>query len=161
METVRYCIDTNVLIEPWRKYYSYSICPDYWDIIDQLGQEEIIFCTEEVAREIQKSDDDLTNWLKERSFLIRPINESVQSYLIDILSKFPRLVDTSKRRSMADPWVIAHAMAEDAVVVTKEFATDSLKKVKMPDVCKYYDIRCIDDHQLVLELGIKFNANRH
>jgi hypothetical protein len=30
------------------------------------------------------------------------------------------LVDNTKKRSLADPWVIAHAINENATVVTKE-----------------------------------------
>ncbi|NPV60148.1 MAG: DUF4411 family protein [Actinobacteria bacterium] len=74
-----------------------------------------------------------------------------------ILNNFPMLVDTTRDRSTADPWVIAHAITEKAVVVTKEsFAP---RKIKIPDVCKALSVECIDDHQLVKELGIRFTAS--
>jgi len=30
-----YCIDANVLIQSWQKYYSPDLCPDYWDILNE------------------------------------------------------------------------------------------------------------------------------
>ncbi|MGM0531632.1 MAG: DUF4411 family protein [Bacteroidota bacterium] len=28
---VKYCLDANVLIQAWQKYYSPDICPGYWE----------------------------------------------------------------------------------------------------------------------------------
>ncbi len=61
-----YCLDTNVFIEPWNKYYSMSLCPDYWELIDSLAKEGVLFCTEEVCREIEKVDDGLNDWVHAR-----------------------------------------------------------------------------------------------
>lgn len=55
----RYSLDTSVLIEPWNRYYSIGMCPDYWDIIDGLAREDTVFCTKEVRKEISRIDDDL------------------------------------------------------------------------------------------------------
>ena len=53
----RYCLDTNVFIEGWNKYYSMGLCPGYWDILDKLAQEDLVFAPIEVKREIEKTDD--------------------------------------------------------------------------------------------------------
>ena len=60
----KYCLDANVLIEAWQKYYSPKFCPDYWDVINKLGTEKKIFIPNEVAEEIIRTDDDLATWLK-------------------------------------------------------------------------------------------------
>jgi len=46
------------------------------------------------------------------------------------------LVDSKKGRSLADPWVIAHAIKENAIVVTKEEKITALNstKIKIPNV---------------------------
>ena len=54
-----YCIDANVLIQAWQKYYSPKFCPDYWNVLDELGKENKIFICEEVYGEIKKTEDDL------------------------------------------------------------------------------------------------------
>lgn len=57
---------------------------------------------------------------------------------------------------MADAWVIAHAMAEGATVVTKEgFAP---RRVKIPDVCNALGVRCVDDFTFLREVGVRFSA---
>lgn len=155
-----FCLDSNALIEPWNKYYSPKIS-NYFDILEQLIDEERIFCTEEVAQEIKKGDDHLYKWLKKNeSKFVKGINSDVQTKVRQILLQFPNLIDSRKQRSMADPWVIAHAWSVNAVIVTKEYPTDSIKKkCKIPDVCRYFDIGCMDDWQFISKLGITFQAS--
>ncbi len=155
-----YCLDSNALIEPWNKYYSPKIS-NYFDILESLIIENRIFCTEEVAQEIKKGDDLLYKWLKKNeSNFVKSIDSDVQKKVRIILSQFPNLIDSKKQRSMADPWVIAHAWSLNAVVVTKEYPTDNVKKnCKIPDVCKYYNICYMDDWQFISELGITFVAS--
>ncbi|MBN2269795.1 MAG: DUF4411 family protein [Sedimentisphaerales bacterium] len=151
-----YCLDTSALIQPWNTYYSVDICPEYWQVLEDLANKGVVFCTQEVKREIEKQDDGLHAWAKERPFLFREISEQVQVNLRNILSTHKELIDDKKDRSMADAWVVAHAMAEKAVVVTKEgFAP---RKIKIPDVCHAYNIPCIDDIQFVREIGLKLSA---
>lgn len=155
-----YCLDTNALIQPWTKYYSMIVCPSYWEILDRLAQDQIVFCTSEVGREIEKVDDGLYAWVKQRPYLIRDVDAQVMTHLRNILQDYPRLVDTRKSRSMADPWVIAHAIAEKAVVVTKEEPSNGKSnRVKIPDVCQHLGIRWINDYRFVEELGIRFTAS--
>lgn len=155
---MKYCLDTNALIQPWNSYYSMKLCPDYWSILDQLAHRKLIFCTTEVHREISRIDDELSKWIKLRSHLFRDVSDGVQQRLREVLQKFPRLVDSTKDRSMADPWVIAHALAENATVVTKERASESPKRIKIPDVCDHFGVRWINDFQFVTEIGIRFSA---
>ena len=37
-EKVVYCIDANILIQAWQKYYSPEICPSYWEVLNDLGK---------------------------------------------------------------------------------------------------------------------------
>lgn len=159
----RYCLDTNVLIQAWTKYYSPNHCPDYWSILNDLGKNDIIFIPESVFEEIEKISDNLLAWLKNSSIPILKINEPVTNYLSEIYKKDPLhkyLVDNTKARSLADPWVIAHAMNEKAVVVTKEekITVPNSKKIKIPNVCDNMGVRWINDFQLVSELNIKFSC---
>jgi Domain of unknown function (DUF4411) len=59
-----------------------------------------------------------------------------------ILKTHGRLVDNKKHRSVADPWVIAHAQVEGAIVVTEEQESNG-KSPKIPDVCSALGILCI------------------
>jgi len=73
----KYCLDANVLIQAWQKYYNPKFCSQYWDILNQLGKEERIFIPQMVYDEIMKTDDDLSRWLKSSQIPIRKITEAV------------------------------------------------------------------------------------
>ena len=151
----KYCLDTGVFIEPWNKYYSPKFTKGYWNILIQLAKKEIIFSPAEVKREIEKIDDGLSQWVKGKEFFKEP-NNDVQIYLKKIMKLYPHLIDSKKGRSIADPWVIAHASIENALVVTTE--QKAPRKVKIPDVCEKENISCIGIHDFVQEMKIEFTA---
>jgi hypothetical protein len=74
--------------------------------------------------------------------------------------KHKYLVDNTKQRSLADPWVIAHAIKEKAIVVTKEEKVTALNsnRIKIPNVCDNMGIRWLNDFQLIEELNLKFSC---
>jgi hypothetical protein len=81
-----------------------------------------------------RKDDELFKWCKERKDdLFIEIDSDVQTEVARIMKKYPRLVDTVKGRSGADPFVIALASVVDPkmVVITEEHPG----KTKIPDVC--------------------------
>lgn len=70
--------------------------------------------SEMVYDEIVRTDDGLSKWLKSSEISIRKIDERVTKCLKDIYFADPNhkfLVDNTKARSLADPWVIAHGKA--------------------------------------------------
>jgi len=158
-----FCIDTNVLIQAWQKYYSPDFCPDYWDILNKLGTQGKIFIPEVVFDEINQTEDNLFEWLKKSNIPIKTINEQVSKCLQDIYAKdelHKCLVDNTKARSLADPWVIAHAINEQAIVVTKEEKVTAVnsRRIKIPNVCDNMGVACINDFELIRRLNIKFNC---
>lgn len=156
MNTKTYCLDTGALIQPWNKYYSPELCPEYWEIVDELAKDGTVFCTIEVKRELEKIDDGLSEWTKKRDYLFREITDEVNTNMLRIMESHGELVDNKKGRSLADPWVVAHALAENATVVTSEGPAP--KKIKIPDVCKAYGVPWIPEYQFAGEIGMKFTA---
>jgi len=159
----KYCLDANVLIQAWQKYYNPKFCPDYWEVLIELGKQDRIFIPELVFEEITRTEDNLSKWLKSSKILIEKISEPVTKCLKTIYLTNPmhkNLVDNTKARSLADPWVIAHAINENAIVVTKEEKVTALssKRIKIPNVCDNMGIKWINDFQFIDEIGIKFNC---
>lgn len=159
----KYCLDANVLIQAWQKYYRPAICPSYWEVLNNLGKQNRIFLPELVFEEITRTEDDLSKWLKSSEIPIEKISESVTIYLQTIYSSNPvhkNLVDNTKARSLADPWVIAHALVENATVVTKEEKVTALnsKRVKIPNVCDNMGVKWINDFDFIEEVGIMFDS---
>jgi predicted nucleic acid-binding protein len=102
----KYCLDANVLIQAWQKYYNPKFCPDYWEVLIELGNHEVIFIPEVVYEEITRTEDDLSKWLKASKIPIKKIIEPVTICLQNIYSNNPahqNLVDNTKARSLADP----------------------------------------------------------
>jgi hypothetical protein len=158
-----YCLDANVLINAWNKYYSPRFCPDYWKLLDHLGEQARIFLPQMVFEEITRTEDDLCNWLKSSKIPVHSITEPVAQCLKEIYAADPLhvyLVDNTKQRSLADPWVIAHALHEGACVVTKEEKVTAVNsaRIKIPNVCDNMKVRWINDFQFVEELGILFSC---
>ena len=158
-----YCLDANVLIQAWQKYYSPKFFPDYWKLLNHFGSIDKIFISEMVYDEIVRTEDDLAEWLKKSKIRVVKIDEPVTRCLQAIYAKNPlhiNLVDNTKARSLADPWVIAHAMNEKATIVTKEEKVTALNstKVKIPNVCENMNVRCINDFQFIEELNIQFEC---
>jgi hypothetical protein len=153
-----------VLIEAWQKYYSPVICPTYWEILNKLGRDGRIFLPKNVFEEITRTEDDLANWLKSSNIPVQAIDGNITHCLSQIYSADPShkfLVDNTRQRSLADPWVIAHAMNSSACVVTKEnleTAANS-KRIKIPNVCQNMRIRCINDFEFIRELNISFSCS--
>jgi predicted nuclease of predicted toxin-antitoxin system len=160
-EKVIYCIDANILIQAWQKYYSPEICPSYWDVLNDLGKRGVIFIPELVYEEIEKGEDNLFKWLKNSDIPIKKIDGEVTNCLKEIYVSNPThkyLVSSNGTHSKADPWVIAHAMKENAIVVTKE-TKDFFKKptkIKIPHVCDNMNVSWIDDFEFIRSLNIKF-----
>ena len=166
VNNVKYCLDANVLVQAWQKYYSPDICPEYWELLDNFGNDDKLFISALVHEEITRSEDDLSTWLKSSNIPVREITENVTKCLNNIYSTNPDhkyLVDNVKGRSLADPWVIAHAIDENAIVVTKEEKITAINKknnkIKIPDVCDNMKIKWINDFQMIRELGIRFSCN--
>ena len=159
----KYCLDANVLIQAWQKYYNPRFSPDYWNILIELGKQDKIFIPELVYEEITRTEDKLSRWLKASKIPIKKITEPVTICLQKIYSANPvhkNLVDNINGRSLADPWVIAHSIFENAIVVTKEEKITALnsKRIRIPNVCDNMDVRWINDFQFIDELDIKFKC---
>lgn len=160
----KYCLDANVLIQAWQKYYNPRFCPDYWNILIELGKRDKIFIPELVYEEIIRTEDDLTKWLKASKITIKKITEPLTICLQKIYAADPlhrNLVDNINGRSLADPWVIAHSIHENSIVVTKEEKIIALnsKRIRIPNVCDNMGVRWINDFQFIEELDIKFNCS--
>ena len=160
---IKYCLDANFFVQGWNKYYSPDFCSGYWDIIDNLGKNGIVFIPQEVMSELQKKDDNLKKWLKDKKHLEHKIDLNVQNCLKELYIADPShklLTNSEKNRSMADPWVIAHAMAQNAIVVTKEVkdTNPNSKKIKIPNVCENMNIECIDDFEFIRRMKLNFEC---
>lgn len=151
-----YCVDTSAWLDGWIRDYPPDVFPSLWERLTELIAAGLIKCSEEVYVELDKKDDGLHGWLKARKEVLVPIDRDIQRIVSELLRAHPRLVDTHRNRSQADPFVIATAEKLKAVVVTGEKPRGKMDTPKIPDVCDARDIRCIPFLEMLRELGWKF-----
>ena len=110
----------------------------------------------EVAFELERKDDEVYKWARERPDLFVPIDEAIQIEVTAILANYEKLLDTRSGRSSADAFVIALAAIHGCTVVTGEGPTHSEKRPNIPDVCDALGIRSISLTRLIREQGWKY-----
>ncbi len=147
-----YSIDSSALIHAWRRAYPRKNFPQFWRRLDELILMGRLFSSIEVYREIQKKDDELHGWCRTRSRTFLPISEELQDQVIEIMGAYPRLVDTSKGRSAADPFVVGLARLQSpSWIVLSEENPGKASSPKIPDVCKAEGLRCLRLVELIQE----------
>lgn len=153
-----YCIDSSAWLDGWVRDYPRQVFPSLWEKLAESIDAGLLKCSEEVYVELEKKDDGLHEWLKARKHVVVPIDEEIQAKVMELLGHYPRLVDTHRQRSQADPFVIATAeqLGSETVVVTGEKPRGKLDVPKIPDVCTARGIRCITFLDMLRELGWSF-----
>ena len=153
-----YSIDTSAILDGWTRYYPPDIFPGIWDKVDNLINSNCLIASVEVFIELEKKDDEVFNWAKERRHMFHPIDRQVQINVSRILSTHERLVDTRKNRSAADPFVIGLAQIYDGIVVTGEYPTNNIEKPNIPDVCISLGIPYISFLEMIRKEGWTFEG---
>lgn len=151
-----FCLDTSAWLDGWVRDYPEEVFPSLWEKLAECVASGQVRCSEEVYVELEKKDDGIHDWLKKHKQVVVPINEEIQRIVAALLTEHPRLVDTFRQRSQADPFVIATAEALGAVVVTGEKPRGKLDIPKIPDVCEQRKIPCISFLQMLRELEWRF-----
>jgi hypothetical protein len=150
----KYVIDTCSLTY-LRRVYPIEVFPSVWEKIKDLVSRGALISCEDVFEELQVQDDELTLWAKEHSKIFKPLAVKIQKQVKRILSTHSNLVDLKKKKSSADPFIVATAMVYDCTVVSEEKPSGGPHKSKIPDVCKFYGVRCITLLDMLIEQGLR------
>jgi len=150
---VIYCIDTSALIDLDRDY-SEEVFPPLWENLINLVNESRLIAAEEVKEDLKRGDDTLYNWIIQHcSQMFIPTNTEIMNQVVKITNRFSNLIDENKpSKNQADPFVIALALEvlnryshispnTKIMVITHEKFTGNLNGPKMPDICRFYDLK--------------------
>jgi hypothetical protein len=140
---VPFSLDTSGLLDAWVRHYPPDVFPTIWTELDASSKRGEILVIDEVLRELERKDDEIYKWVKQRGEMIVPIDQQIQATVVRIMASHGRLVDSRKHRSVCDPWVIGLAQTRGLTVVTAEKATGSIARPKIPDVCLALGVPCI------------------
>lgn len=134
--------------------YPIQVFPSLWRELDSMVREGHLLILDEVYEELKKADDDLTRWVEERLMHLIPLDVDIQLATRDaVLAQFPRLVDSMKGRSAADPWIIGLAIVRGGAVVTGERNDGNERRPRIPYVCQSLGVPCCSTLEFIRSQG--------
>lgn len=160
-------LDANVFIEAKNFYYRFDTFPGFWKWLDAEHARGTILSIKPICDELLSGNDELTAWIKNRRnadwFLPVDDDETQQNFtrIAAWLADQPfRDIAKSDFLNGGDPWLIAKAKSIGATVVTQEtFDARNRKKVKIPNVCRAFQVPHINTFDLIQKTGAVFTLS--
>jgi hypothetical protein len=156
-----YLLDTNVFIQAKQLHYGFDFCPAFWQWVLEQGAAGQVFSIDKVADELDAIADDLSAWAKaDAAELFRPTDArvvdqfgAVSNWVVS-QSYEPAAVNTFLQ--VADFYLVAHALAAGCVLVTHEVPANSVKKIKIPNVCAGLSIKFMTPYEMLRRERARF-----
>lgn len=156
-----YLLDANVFIQAKNLHYGLDFCPAFWDWLIEKNDAGRVFSIDKVADELAAGADELTDWMRQQNDgMFRKTDSRIAAQFGTVGAWVmgqgyePAAVNTFLQ--VADFYLIAHALAEDHVVVTHEVPADSIKRVKIPNVCAGLDLRFMTPYEMLRRERARF-----
>jgi hypothetical protein len=169
-----YLLDANTLIDAKRDYYPLARVPEFWEWLIHKGQQGRLKIPIEVYEEFSDTKDkdgqkdELASWSEQSEVkdALLFAEEAEQDLVARITygGYLPNPTDDEIIKIGRDPFLISYALKDikNRCIVTTEVAKPSKKGAnrKVPDVCKDFSIRCINNFQLLRELDFSTHWNK-
>jgi hypothetical protein len=149
-----YLLDANVFIQAKNLQYGFDFCPAFWDWLLGENAGGRVFSIEKVGDELIGGSDELAGWADARGagFFLPP-----DTRVLPALSEVSNWVSGQGYESaavntflqVADYYLVAHAKAHGMTVVTHEIASESVRKVKIPNVCIGLGIKFMTPYEML------------
>jgi len=163
-----YLLDTNIFITAAKNYYPLDFCPGFWDFLITMSLAGQVCVAQSVIDEINNGtseNDPIKEWVKNNAGDIKVIahdmriQENFGRMLTNIYTKvLPNNFSAENIENfskIADSWVIATALTHGMIVVTNEtLVGPNSTKIKIPNICAYYNISYTTPFSMLRELGI-------
>ena len=159
----KYIIDSNIFITAHRQIYPFDVAPSFWEKLAEKASSKIIII-EAVEKEILKGQDLLAEWYEKEKTNFQvlgiPDQEVIKAYqkIITSINDNKQYKQSAKEEyaSLTDSWLCAYGLAYGETIVTLEkYDSEIKKRIKIPNVCREFEIEYIDLLQFMRELGIK------
>jgi Domain of unknown function (DUF4411) len=156
-----YLLDSNVFIEAKRLHYGFDFCPAFWDWLDLKARQGVVASISKVASELVGQGDDLSEWIREREAVlcIEPTAPTLSA-----LSKVSAWATGGKFQpsavatflEVADSYLVAEALAGGHTVVTREKADNAVTRIKIPNACVAFQVKCISPYDMLRREQARF-----
>lgn len=167
----KFLIDANTLMAAARLYYAYDLLPSFWKVFGDKLKEGNVVLLDLVKNEIDKGEDELQQWVMERQHDFQYCNHvdseivskyaSVMQYIHECGLYNEKGLNSWAKNNVADPWLIATAIAKGYTIITFEQSAGPLNpknksgKVKIPDVASYFGVKVQNLYYMMRQLKIK------
>lgn len=156
-----YLLDANVFIQAKNLHYGLDFCPAFWSWLLHSNNAGLVFSIDKVADEIDAGDDDLTEWKREHgNSLFRRTNANIAAQFGRVSTWVtgqnyePAAINTFLQ--VADFYLIAHALADGHTVVTHEVPANSVRRIKIPNVCIGLGLRFMTPYEMLRRERARF-----
>ena len=154
-----YVVDTSSFIVV--SHYFPGRFPTFWTDLDALVANGSVISVSEVLKELDNrvTKPHLAAWLKKNKPLFGSPGSAETQNVAKIFSvkRFQSLLkrkDILEGKPVADPWVIARAMALNGCVVTEESTRPEV--LRIPQVCAHFKLTCINLEGMMLKEGLRY-----
>lgn len=160
----KYLLDANVLITAYRFNYPMDVVPTFWEKLLEKGKEGTFALIDFIIEEVYVKEDLLKEWVKNNLDYIEILESNdpnvINSYqlLMEYVNNNNHYKQSAKDEyaSSADSWLLAHAHANNYIIVTQETYDPNIKiRVKIPNICHKFGISYITTIDFLRETGIK------
>lgn len=158
---MKYLLDANVFIQAKNLHYGLDFCPAYWDWLVEYNEQGQLYSIEKVGDEIEAGDDELAAWARDRddNFFLAP-DAGVASRFGDVsrwaTTQGYEAAAISTFLQVADYYLVAHALAHEFTLVTHEVPSNSIRKIKIPNVCIGLGVRFMTPYEMLRREKAKF-----
>ncbi len=151
-----FTLDTGMLID-LANLYPRDVFKTTWESLeDEISDQRICICSA-VLEELKRGGDDLYKWAKSTPGFVCDTNANDLNHAQLISKTYPEWVNQTKNE--ADPFLIAHALTTDRVVVTSEKRAQNNvinKNQKVPNVAEAFSVKSINLVDFFRELSWVF-----
>ena len=155
---MKYLFDTNIFITAKNTYYAMDIAKTFWEYLERDDINTKIMIIDMVYKEIKRGKDELATWMTKtfRNKIILSSSDAIitnYKHISEAISQNDSYTKDAKNEfaRVADSWLIAHAYHNNnCYIVTNETYDANIKRrIKIPNVCKLFNIQCIDLFQFM------------
>lgn len=158
-----YVLDANVFIEAAQRYYAFDLVPQFWQRLVEKAKIGRLCSIDRICDELAQGNDALVQWAS--IDFSDAFKKADDPKTLDAFRNIMNWVQQQKQFTAAakdqfarsaDGWLVAYAVSHECTVVTHEVFDANIKyRVKIPNICKPFDVPCVDTYAMLRSLGIR------
>ena len=150
-----YLIDTDIFIAAKNLHYGMDFCPGFWDWLVAANQAGKLLSIEAVLDDLSDAGDELSDWAKarEEGFFVSATERDLPALgqVTQWINDHQVYTGAGKQTFLncSDYFVVSQALAGGHTVITHEKPENSIKRIKIPNVCVAMNIKYMTCWQML------------